>query len=411
MCDLVLDSLAAGGTSSLQKRRGRDKRRRIRVLVVFGTRPEAIKLAPVIIQLKKYPQRFEVFLAITAQHRHMLDRVLTVFGISPDFDLDIMRSNQSLADITTRTLRGIEKLLRKVMPDLILVQGDTTTAFAAALAAYYCRVGVGHVEAGLRTGDKFAPYPEEINRRLLASLADVHFAPTLRARNNLMSEGVSADSIYVTGNTVIDALRLIRKKLRREVLLGVGRLPLPGRRPSCRLILVTAHRRESFGPGLERICEALISIVRRNPDVEVVYPVHLNPNVRQPVRRALAGTERIHLVRPLDYLSFVYLMNQAYLILTDSGGIQEEAPALGKPVLVLRDKTERPEAVEAGTALVVGTEPRRIVAAVELLLKSKQKYQRMARAQNPFGDGHAAQRIVRILSHTWKAVGGTDDVS
>lgn len=390
---------------------GAGKRRRMRVLVVFGTRPEAIKLAPVILQLKKYPQRFEVFLAVTAQHRHMLDRVLSVFDLSPDFDLNIMRSNQSLADITTRTLRGIEKLLRKIMPDLVLVQGDTTTAFAAALAAYYCRVKVGHVEAGLRTGDKFAPYPEEINRRLLASLADVHFAPTLQARNNLLSEGVSEDAIYVTGNTVIDALQLISKKLQGEVPPELERLPLPSRQPSCRLILVTAHRRESFGPGLERVCEALTSIVRRNPDVEVVYPVHLNPNVRQPVRRALTGTERIHLVEPLDYFSFVYLMNQAYLILTDSGGIQEEAPALGKPVLVLRDKTERPEAVEAGTAVLVGTEPRRIVATVELLLQSKRKYQQMATAKNPFGDGRAAQRIVRILSHSWKTVGGAGDVS
>lgn len=389
------------------------------MLLSFGTRPEAIKLAPVIRELKRHPKSFRVFTVVTAQHRHMLDQVLSAFGIKPDFDLDIMRAGQSLGDVTSRTLSGIEGLIGEFRPDVVLVQGDTTTAFASALAAFHHRVPVGHVEAGLRTSDKYAPYPEEMNRRLITSLADIHFAPTKTAQRNLLREGVPRRSVHVTGNTVIDALLLARDIARKTgTVPDCGLLPAVRRlspafpndcatmssrlesrtkKPKPKILLVTAHRRESFGPGFRRICRALASIVKRNPDVEVVYPVHLNPNVRGPVRAHLAGLERVHLIEPLEYLPFVHLMKRAYLILTDSGGIQEEAPALGKPVLVLRDKTERPEAVEAGTAVLVGTDPKRVVAEVERLLRSGQAYRRMAKARNPFGDGRASQRIARIL--------------
>ncbi|MEO0080884.1 MAG: UDP-N-acetylglucosamine 2-epimerase (non-hydrolyzing) [candidate division WOR-3 bacterium] len=388
----------------------------------FGTRPEAIKLAPVIRQLKRHPESFRVFVAVTAQHRSMLDQVLSVFDIKPDFDLDIMRAGQSPGDVTRRTLTGIERLIVRVKPDVMLVQGDTTSAFASALAAFYHRVPVGHIEAGLRTADKYAPYPEEMNRRLISNLSDIHFAPTQQARKNLLGEGVPARSIHVTGNTVIDALHLALKRrddgLARassevagpHVSGSTGFQTYRGSRhtgarfrstithdPESRILLVTAHRRESFGPGFERICQALAAIVRRNPDVELVYPVHLNPNVRRPVMSLLGNLGRVHLVEPLEYLPFVRLMERSYLILTDSGGIQEEAPALGKPVLVLRDKTERPEAIKAGTAILVGTDPARIVAETERLLNSPAAYYRMARAKNPFGDGRAAQRIVHVL--------------
>lgn len=367
---------------------------------IFGTRPEAIKLAPVIHELRRQREVFDVQVAVTAQHRSMLDQVLSIFDIRPDFDLDIMRPGQTLTDVTVRALTGIEKVLAELRPDIVLVQGDTTTAFVGALAAYYQRVAVGHVEAGLRTSDKFSPYPEEMNRRLAGCMADVHFAPTPRARENLRREGVAAGSIHVTGNTVIDALLWV---------LGSSKpwdVPLLSRlNPSRRIILVTAHRRESFGPGFERICRALAAIARRNPDVDVVYPVHLNPNVRKPVNAILGRVERVHLIEPLEYLPFAHLMERSYLILSDSGGIQEEAPALGKPVLVLRDKTERPEAIEAGTARLVGTDVERIVSQAERLLSSPAAYRRMAHAENPFGDGRASQRIVRVLLKSGRRLG------
>jgi len=363
-----------------------------RVMFCFGTRPEAIKLAPVIRELARHPKEFQPAVLVTAQHREMLDQVLRVFDIKPDHDLDVMRPGQSLADVTVGVLRGVERVLRRARPDMVMVQGDTTSAFAAALAAFYERIPVGHVEAGLRTNDKYSPYPEEMNRRLVSSLADLHFAPTRAAKENLLGEGVPRGRIHVTGNTVVDALKAMRRSK------AVWRVPILDRiAPEQRVILVTAHRRESFGPGFDRICRALRMIVERNSDVVVVYPVHLNPNVRKPVRGILSGVPRVHLVEPLEYLPFVRLMERAYLILTDSGGIQEEAPALGKPVLVMRDKTERPEAVAAGTAMLVGTETGVIVAATERLLHSTAAYRKMAHARNPFGDGRASGRIVAAL--------------
>ncbi|MEO0080203.1 MAG: UDP-N-acetylglucosamine 2-epimerase (non-hydrolyzing) [candidate division WOR-3 bacterium] len=364
----------------------------MRVLFSFGTRPEAIKLAPVIKDMEKRGG-FDVRVLVTAQHRRMLDQVLELFGIRPDYDLDVMKSDQSLSDVVVRSLLRLEQVIQQCRPDMLLVQGDTTSAFASALAAYYQQIPVGHVEAGLRTGDKFAPFPEEMNRRLIGALAELHFAPTRWARNNLVREGVPARAIHVTGNTVVDAL-LMTLKLSRD-----WRVPVLEGVPSDRkVILVTGHRRESFGPGLERICRALRAIARRNRDVEIVYPVHLNPQVRGTVQKILSGTERVHLIEPLDYLTFVHLMERAYIILTDSGGIQEEAPTLHKPVLVLREKTERPEAVAAGTARLVGTAVTDIVAETERLLHSPTAYQRMSAAHNPFGDGKAAQRIGKIVA-------------
>ncbi len=370
-------------------RGGRSSRGRFEALVVFGTRPEAIKMAPVIAGLRAQASRVRTRVAVTAQHREMLDQVLSLYGIVPDHDLDIMRPRQTLTQVTTRALERVGALLDERPPDLVLVQGDTTTTFAASLAAFYRRVPVGHVEAGLRTYDKFHPFPEEINRRLTSHIADWHYAPTKRARAALLAEGVEPERILVTGNTVIDAvLAVARKPLARSPLPDLG---------SRRLILVTAHRRENFGAPLESICAALRDLVDRYPDVEVIYPVHPNPQVRGPVRRLLGGRERIRLVPPMDYQPFVALMARSTLILTDSGGIQEEAPSLGKPVLVLRQVTERPEAAEAGTVEVVGTDRRRIVAAARRLLDDPRVYRRMARRVNPYGDGKAAARIVRHI--------------
>ncbi len=369
-----------------------------RVMLCFGTRPEAIKLAPVILELRKRPREFEVTVLVTAQHRHMLDQVLSLFGIVPDFDLDIMRPGQSLADVTEKTLRGVEPVLKRHRPDIVLVQGDTTSAFASALAAFYQQIPVGHVEAGLRTRDKYSPYPEEMNRRLISSIADIHFAPTRRARENLLLEGTPKKNVLVTGNTVIDAL-MITVKMRTAVNLPVLRL-VP---TDHKLILVTAHRRESFGEGFTNICRAIVSLVRRNPRVHFVYPVHLNPSVQRPVRRMLGRLDRVHLIEPLEYLPFVHLIEKSYLVLTDSGGIQEEAPSLGKPVLVMRDKTERPEAVEVGTARLVGTDSKRIVKEAERLLHSAGAYRDMARARNPFGDGRASRRIAAALRWFFRA--------
>lgn len=363
----------------------------MKVLTILGTRPEAIKLAPVIQQLERHPGVLSR-VCVTAQHREMLDPFLKLFGIVPDYDLDIMQPGQTLFDVTTRVLAGVKGVLEAEGPDFVLVQGDTTTAFAAALAAFYLKTAVGHVEAGLRTEDKYNPFPEEMNRRLVTHLADLHFAPTERAKANLLAEAIRDEAIFVTGNTVVDALLMILERTKdQDHLRG---LPID---PSRKLILVTAHRRESFGVGLANICQALVRIARHAPDVEIVYPVHLNPNVRSTVMRELRGVERVHLIEPLDYVAFVHLMNRAYLILTDSGGIQEEAPSLGKPVLVMRDTTERPEAIEAGTARLVGTEPDAIVHETLRLLRDEDGYARMANVLNPFGDGHAAGRIVDAL--------------
>lgn len=366
-----------------------------KILILFGTRPEAIKLAPVIKELEKEKSKFKVEVCITGQHRHMLDQVLETFRIKPDFDLQIMRKDQTLFDINVRILRGLENLLEKRKPDLIIVQGDTTTAFVSALAAYYTKRKIGHVEAGLRTADKFSPFPEEMNRRLISHLADFHFAPTAQAEENLLKEGVNPKNIIVTGNTVIDALHLTLK-MNPKVDLPILRKV----KPKHRIILVTAHRRESFGKPFQSICYTLKAIAQRNLNVEIIYPVHPNPNIRIPAHNILGSTERIHLIAPLDYLPFIHLMKKSYLILTDSGGIQEEAPALGKPVLVLRPKTERPEAIKAGTARLVGTKKEKIINDTEKLLNSKYEYQKMAMVKNPFGDGKASQRIQKFLNHS-----------
>ena len=364
-----------------------------RILSIVGTRPEAIKLAPVTIELSRRRHAVEHVICSTAQHRQMLDQVHQWFGIVPDIDLNLMAPNQKLADFAGKALTEVTRVIEEVKPDVVLVQGDTTTAMMASLAAVMQKVEVGHVEAGLRTDSLYNPFPEEINRRVTGSVARYHFAPTERSAATLRAENVPASWIHVTGNTVIDALRMT---LEREVKLDlpcVDRIAESGRR----LILVTAHRRESFGPPFESLCRALRSIADRNPDVELVYPVHLNPNVREPVGRLLVGHERIHLIEPLSYEKFVHLMAKAFLLLTDSGGVQEEAPYLGKPALVMRDNTERPEAVEAGTAKLVGTDESRIVSETELLLHDHSAYRAMARAGSPFGDGQAAQRIADIL--------------
>jgi len=364
----------------------------IRVLSIFGTRPEAIKLAPVILELRRHPEDVENLVCVTAQHREMLDQILAWFEITANFDLDLMQPDQGLAQFASRALVAITEVLEHVQPDVVLVQGDTTTVMMAALAAFYKRIPVGHVEAGLRTRDRYNPFPEEINRRVAGVLATYHFAPTERAAAALRAEQVPEDAIYVTGNTVVDALL---RTVKRPVNLDLG-----FDRDNRRLILVTAHRRESFGAPFESLCLALRDLAERNPDVEIVYPVHPNPNVRKPVKRILSGQERIHLVEPLRYEQFVHLMNRVYLILTDSGGIQEEAPVLGKPTLVMRNTTERPEAIEAGTARLVGTNRARIVAETERLLSDADVYRAMALAGSPFGDGKAAQRIVKILLET-----------
>lgn len=368
----------------------------MRVLTVFGTRPEAIKLAPVVRALSDHPG-IKHSTCVTGQHRQMLDQVLDIFGIRPDQDLRLMRPDQDLGDITSAVLRGVGAVIDQVRPDWVVVQGDTASAFAAALAALYRRVDVAHVEAGLRTGNRLSPWPEEMNRSLITRIASLHFAPTPGADRNLRAEAVPASSRLITGNTVIDALQWVAGRIRSDAALraqcerSFGFLD-----QARRLILVTAHRRENFDGGLEGVFRALVEIARRG-DVELVYPVHLNPAVQAAATATLAGHPAIHLVPPLDYVPFVYLMQRAHLIVTDSGGIQEEAPALGKPVLVTRDTTERPEAVEAGTARLVGTATAPLVAAITELLEDARAYAAMAQARNPFGDGHASERIVGKL--------------
>jgi UDP-N-acetylglucosamine 2-epimerase (non-hydrolysing) len=362
-----------------------------RVLLVFGTRPEAIKMAPLVRVLGEHPE-FEAVTCVTAQHREMLDQVLDWFHIQPDYDLDLMQPNQTLAGLTARALQGVTEVIEQVQPDVVLVQGDTTTAMAATMASFYRRIPVGHVEAGLRTYDRYNPFPEEVNRHLIGVMASYHFAPTQTARDALLAEGTVTESIVVTGNTVIDALQWT---VAQPYTLD---LDMPLDRPGERLILVTAHRRESFGPDFEAICQALRLIVERNADVRLVYPVHLNPNVQEPVYRILKDVDRIHLIDPLPYPDFAHLMNRSSLVITDSGGLQEEAPSLGKPVLVMRRTTERPEAVEAGTARLVGTDSEVILKEAEMLLHDPAAYEAMANAISPFGDGHAAERIAQHLS-------------
>jgi len=374
----------------------------VRVLSIFGTRPEAIKMAPVVMELGKYPGEFESIVCVTAQHREMLDQVLDLFEIKPDLDLGLMEENQTLASLSARVITGLDKVLDSVRPDLVLVQGDTTTAMVAGLAAFYRQIAVGHVEAGLRTLSRYSPFPEEMNRRLLGALATYHFAPTERAAGALRREGISEENIFLTGNPVIDALHWIGGRPPSDTTLRLfDSLGLDnegdGSQNGLRTLLVTAHRRESFGRPLAEICNALGSLVRGNPDIQIVYPVHLNPNVRRPVFDILGTTPRIHLIDPIPYETLVHLMIRSYLILTDSGGIQEEGPAVGKPVLVLREETERPEGVEAGVARVVGTDSSAIVEEAERLLRDPEAYRRMACTVNPYGDGHAAERIVQII--------------
>jgi len=368
---------------------------RKKILVVLGTRPEAIKLAPVIRELRRLPRSFQTIVCSTAQHREMLDPLLTLFDVRPDYDLNIMRRGQDLAQITINGLRGLNRVIAKETPDAVLVQGDTTTALCGALGGFYHRVRVGHVEAGLRTRDKYAPFPEEMNRRLITRLADDHFAPTEKAKTALLKEGVPEGRIFVTGNTVIDALLWIQKKIRRnrpKLPQGVADA-IRGRR----LVLVTGHRRESFGEGFRNICLAILDVANRFRDVVFVYPVHLNPNVRGPVYSILGRHPRIRLAEPLDYAPFVWLMAKSTLILTDSGGVQEEGPSLGKPVLVMREKTERPEGLAAGNARLVGVRKHKIVEKMTELLSNASLRKAMSCAQNPYGDGHAAKRIVQAL--------------
>ncbi|AWS50109.1 MULTISPECIES: non-hydrolyzing UDP-N-acetylglucosamine 2-epimerase [Providencia] len=369
----------------------------MKVLTVFGTRPEAIKMAPLVHALAGDAD-FEAKVCVTAQHREMLDQVLKLFEITPDYDLNIMKPGQDLTDITCRILEGLKSVFADFQPDVVLVHGDTATTMATSLAAFYHRIPVGHVEAGLRTGDLYSPWPEEANRKIAGHLAMYHFAPTENSRQNLLKESIPDSHIFVTGNSVIDALLWVRDKVMSDqYMMEKLAANYPFIDSNKKMILVTGHRRESFGGGFERICHALAEIAQAHPDVQVVYPVHLNPNVSEPVKRILHDIDNIILISPQDYLPFVYLMNHAYLILTDSGGIQEEAPSLGKPVLVMRDTTERPEAVDAGTVRLVGTDTQKIVKEVNRLLTDDAEYHEMSRAHNPYGDGHACQRILAAL--------------
>lgn len=371
-----------------------------KVLIVFGTRPEAIKMAPLV---KAFEQvgGIDARVCVTAQHREMLDQVLELFEIVPEFDLDIMKSGQDLFDVTTRVMMGIKPVLKEFRPDVVLVHGDTATTFAASLAAFYQQIKVGHVEAGLRTGDLYSPWPEEANRQLTGVLAAYHFAPTEQSMRNLLRENVSSDNIFITGNTVIDALQLVVEKiessngLQRELTNVIARsgYELSDRK----FVLVTGHRRENFGEGFLNICNALKLIAEKNPDIEVVYPVHLNPNVRRPVMEILSGTANVKLIEPLQYEAFIYLMNKSHIILTDSGGIQEEAPSLGKPVLVMRNTTERPEAISAGTVKLVGSEQKSIIDSVQMLIDNDTEYKKMSLAHNPYGDGLAGEKIINVL--------------
>lgn len=376
------------------------------ILLVFGTRPEAIKMAPLVKKLQQYPEQFRTIVCVTGQHRQMLDQVLHLFEITPDYDLNIMKANQDLYDITSRILLGMRDILREVQPDIVLVHGDTTTSTASALAAFYQQIAVGHIEAGLRTGNIYSPWPEEMNRLITGRIAALHFSPTPLAQQNLLREGVNAEQIIVTGNTVIDALQMVVGRLQDDQSLcadvqatiqqmGYDTARLNANR---RMVLITGHRRENFGEGFLNICQAIKQLAADYPDVDFVYPMHLNPNVRKPVLEILGdSSDNIFLIEPLDYLPFVYMMQRSTLLLTDSGGVQEEAPGLGKPVLVMRDTTERPEAVEAGTVLLVGTNQQHIELGVSMLLDDADLYRQMSEANNPYGDGHACERIAAAL--------------
>jgi len=373
-----------------------------KILIVFGTRPEAIKMAPVVAEFLKYKKQFNTRVCVTAQHRSMLDQVLSIFNIKVHYDLNIMKPNQNLYDITSNVLLKMNEVLNDFKPDLVLVHGDTTTTSATSLACFYQKIPVGHVEAGLRTGNIYSPWPEEMNRKLTGAIAKYHFAPTSTSQKNLLNEGVPKKNIFVTGNTVIDALYIIterikkdaklRTKIEEEILKYGYKL-----NKDKRLILVTGHRRENFGKGFINICMALKEIAVKNKDVDILYPVHLNPNVQKPVYKILSGIDNVHLIEPIDYLPFVYLMNESYIIITDSGGIQEEAPSLGKPVLVMRDTTERPEAVTAGTVKIVGTKKEKIFKEASKLLNNKSVYFKMSKAHNPYGDGKACPRILKYI--------------
>ena len=373
-------------------------REKLKVMTVFGTRPEAIKMAPVVLELSKHLEEITPIVAVTAQHREMLDQVLKLFKIRPDYDLNIMSAGQTLFDITSRALLGLNEVLTQAKPDIVLVHGDTTTTFVGALAAYYHQISVGHVEAGLRTGNKFSPYPEEMNRKLTGALTDLHFAPTETSKENLLREGVNEEKIFVTGNTVIDALyKTVSGEFNfdDELLDGIDY-------ENKRIILVTTHRRENLGEPMRHVYKALKELTEEFSDVEIVFPVHKNPKVREVVNEELGGLEKVHLTDPLDYEPFAHLMSRAALILTDSGGVQEEAPALGKPVLVLRDTTERPEAVTAGTVRLIGTDKEKIFNEAKLLLTDSAEYKKMSEACNPYGDGSAAERIVQALLWHYK---------
>lgn len=367
--------------------------KKLKLMIVFGTRPEAIKMCPLVLEMSKYPDYIEPIVAVTAQHREMLDQVLELFNIKPDYDLNIMASGQTLYDITTRALTGLKEVIEEAKPDMVLVHGDTTTTFAGALAAFYAQVPVGHVEAGLRTGNKYSPYPEEMNRKLTGSIADMHFAPTSTSKANLLKENVNPETILVTGNTVIDALETTVKADYKFADAEFNKIFARGNR----LILMTTHRRENLGEPMRNVYKALRKVLETHADVEAIFPVHKNPKVREIVQEELGGLERVHLIEPMDYEPFANLMGKVDIVLTDSGGIQEEAPALGKPVLVLRDTTERPEAVDAGTVKLIGTAYDDVLRETNLLLDDSAHYKKMAEAANPYGDGKACERIVRAI--------------
>lgn len=371
-----------------------------KILIVFGTRPEAIKMAPLVKEFQKYPEYFETKVCVTAQHREMLDQVLEIFEITPDYDLNIMKAGQDLYDVTSSVLLGMKEVLNDFQPDTAFVHGDTSTTFTTALACFYQKIAVAHIEAGLRTYDIYSPWPEEANRQLTGKLATYHFAPTTTSEQNLLRDGVATQQIIVTGNTVIDALMMTvnningNEQLQKELIAQIN-LPFDIR--NSKFILVTGHRRENFGQGFINICEALKEVAMKNPDIQIVYPVHLNPNVQKPVKEILSDVPNIHLIEPLSYQPFVYLMDQSYIIITDSGGVQEEAPSLGTPVLVMRDTTERPEAVDAGTVKLVGTDKNKIVIETQLLIDSIDEYTTMSKAHNPYGDGKACEKIVNFF--------------
>ena len=366
---------------------------KIKLMTVFGTRPEAIKMCPLVLEMRKYPEYIQPIVAVTAQHREMLDQVLDLFGIKPDYDLNIMTAGQTLYDVTTRALMGLKDVMEEAKPDMVLVHGDTTTTFAGALAAFYAQIPVGHVEAGLRTGNKYSPYPEEMNRKLTGSIADMHFSPTSTSKGNLLRENVDEKNILVTGNTVIDALQTTVREDYKFEDAELNKVFASGNR----LILMTTHRRENLGEPMRHVYRALKSVLETHSDVEAIFPVHKNPKVREIVREELGALDRVHLIEPMDYEPFANLMAKVDIVLTDSGGIQEEAPALGKPVLVLRDTTERPEAVEAGTVKLVGTAYEDVLHETNLLLDDAEHYRCMAEAANPYGDGRACERIIKAI--------------